>query len=260
MGASLARRAAGGKEQRRVSRRTMPRWQPIAISAFALASVLVVAQSMSQGVGTVAPGPPPPPPRAGGAAGAGMAAGGAQGGARGDEPWAEEEAKLLGERTFSRAVSIPAPVLEVEGPDGRAARLAPEPGKAMLVSFWATWCAPCVTEMPSLLAFGEAVRAAYPGRFRLVAVSGDESWQAVNEFFARGPGGAAPAFLEQVRDPEGNAARSYYCAARGYCPDLRYPETYLVAPSGRIVAMMVGARNWAAPEARQLVDAVLEGG
>ncbi len=228
------------------------RWRPLVILLAVAAAVLVVGQSMTHGPALrgAAPTPrmaPPAPPASP------TAPAGPSGSA---EPWAAAEAQLLDERTFSHPVSTPAPPLSVEGPDGQPVSLAPAPGEAMLVSFWATWCPPCVAEMPSLLALGKAVREAHPGRFRLVAVSGDDSWEAVRTFFATTAGGA-PSFLEQVRDPDGLAARTYYCAARGYCPDIKYPESYLVGPDGRIVAMMVGARDWSTPEARQLIESAL---
>ncbi len=65
--------------------------------------------------------------------------------------------------------------------------------------------------------------------------------------------------LSVVRDPDATAARAYYCTARGYCPDVKFPETYVVDRSGRIVAMMVGPRDWTDPAARRWLEFLIQG-
>lgn len=109
-----------------------------------------------------------------------------------------------------------------------------------------------------MLRLGAELAAAHPGRFEMVAVSGDDSWEAVEQYFGKNFGGV-PKSLRVVRDPDAAAARAYYCAARGYCPDVKFPESYIVDPKGRIVAMIVGPRDWSHPEARKLLDFILRG-
>ncbi|HTT71220.1 MAG TPA: TlpA disulfide reductase family protein [Anaeromyxobacteraceae bacterium] len=168
------------------------------------------------------------------------------------------EERLLDEQAFSHPVNAPAPDVTVLGPDGQKVRLSNLRGKVVFVNFWATWCPPCVEEMPSMLSLGAHLAKDHPDRFRMVAISGDDTWQAIHDYFQKNFGGA-PAFLEVVRDPDASAARSYYCAARGYCPDVKFPETYIVDRAGRIVAMMVGPRDWSSPEARSLLDFLIQG-
>ena len=171
---------------------------------------------------------------------------------------ADAEERLLDEQAFSHPVDVPAPDVEVVTPEGKRVRLSALRGKVVLVNFWATWCPPCVAEMPSLLELGRALTKAHPDGFQMVAVSNDDSWKAVNTYFAKYFGGI-PKQLDVVRDPDASAARAYYCAARGYCPDIKFPETYVVGRTGRIVAMMVGPRDWSDPGARQLLDFIIGG-
>jgi thiol-disulfide isomerase/thioredoxin len=168
------------------------------------------------------------------------------------------EERLLDETTFSHPVSAAAPDVSVVTADGKRTKLGDHRGKILFVNFWATWCPPCVEEMPSMLKLGSDLSATHPGSFEMVAVSGDDTWDAVQQYFTKNFGGI-PKALTVVRDPDAVAARAYYCAARGYCPDVKFPETYIVDRSGRIVAMIVGPRNWSDPAARQWLEFLIQG-
>jgi thiol-disulfide isomerase/thioredoxin len=150
----------------------------------------------------------------------------------------------------------PAPPMAVQGPDGRPIVLTQFKGEVVFVNFWATWCPPCVEEMPSMVRLGQDLQRRYPNKFRMVAVSVDESWEEVTQFF----GGQPPPGLLVVRDPEQVATRAYYCTARGTCPDsLKFPETYIVDREGRLVAYIVGPRDWSDPAARMFLERLIEG-
>jgi len=189
------------------------------------------------------PAPLPPPPRGG--------------------PYSPEQARaaeeqLLSETAFSHPVDVPAPDVPVVTQDGKPLRLAALRGKVLFVNFWATWCPPCIQEMPSMLQLGRELAAAHPGKFQMVAVSGDDSWEAVNDYFKKAFGGP-PKELVLARDPDANAARAYFCAARGYCPNVMFPETYIVDRKGRVVAMLVGPRDWTDPGFRQWLRFLITG-
>jgi thiol-disulfide isomerase/thioredoxin len=75
----------------------------------------------------------------------------------------------------------PAPDTQFLDPDGEPTSLQAFRGRPLLVNLWATWCAPCVTEMPSL----DALAARMGDRLQVVAVSQDhEGRPKVDEFFA----------------------------------------------------------------------------
>jgi thiol-disulfide isomerase/thioredoxin len=152
--------------------------------------------------------------------------------------------------------NAPAPAAAVELPDGRPLVLTELKGEVLFVNFWATWCPPCRDEMPSMVRLGQQLASRYPNKFRMVAISVDEGWQEVAEFF----GGQPPPGLLVVRDPEQVATRAYYCTARGTCPDsYKFPETYIVDREGRLVAYIVGPRDWSDPAALQFLERLIEG-
>lgn len=75
-----------------------------------------------------------------------------------------------------------APAMPFVGPDGGPATLATFRGKPLMVNLWATWCAPCVSEMPTL----DALAGREKDRFRLIVVSQDLAGKReVDPFFAK---------------------------------------------------------------------------
>ncbi len=153
--------------------------------------------------------------------------------------------------------NAPAPPLDVVAMDGSRFSLAQARGQLLVVNFWATWCPPCRDEMPSMVQLGRELTERHPGRFRMIAVSVDEGWDAVREYFAAPPFGGVPAALTVALDPGQVATKAYYCTARGFCPDLKFPETYVVDGSGRLVAYVVGPRDWSQPAARAFLEQLI---
>ncbi|MCC6898733.1 MAG: TlpA family protein disulfide reductase [Polyangiaceae bacterium] len=145
-----------------------------------------------------------------------------------------------GPASFSyQALSGRAPAGEapLERPDGSSTRLQDHEGDSVIVHFWATWCAPCRTELPTLL---ELAREP-PGRRRVVVVlvSVDESWATVRHYF----GDSVP--VEVVRDATGALQSAYGVTT--------LPDTY-VLERGSFVARMQGPRDWRSAAARSGVE------
>ena len=103
-------------------------------------------------------------------------------------------------------------------------------GRRVLVHFWATWCAPCVRELPELLAFARA------NRLELLAVSLDRDFTKVAGFFDH----EVPREVVLARAD----------AARELLGVEVLPDTYLVDAAGRVTERLHGAQNWQSPEAR----------
>jgi thiol-disulfide isomerase/thioredoxin len=153
-----------------------------------------------------------------------------------------------------------APAFELSTQGGSRVSLASLRGQVVFLNFWATWCPPCREEMPSMMALGRELEARYPGKLRMLAVSVDEGWHPIQAFFAAPPYLGATAPLTVVLDRSDQATTlAYYCAARGGCPgEYKFPESYIVDRSGRLVAYVVGPRDWSDPRPRAYLEALLK--
>lgn len=126
--------------------------------------------------------------------------------------------------------------------DGRSVRLRDLRGKLVLLNFWATWCAPCLHEMPSMERLYQTFKAT---EFVLLAVSMDRQGAEVARPYADNLKLTFPILL----DPASEVARQY--GVRGL------PTTYLIAPDGVLLGAVVGARDWYRTEAKALLAALL---
>lgn len=140
--------------------------------------------------------------------------------------------------TFSDP-TVPAPSTVFHSLAGDPVSLADFRGKVVLVNFWATWCAPCVREMPSL----ERLHQALAGHgLAVLAVSNDRGGAAVvNPFLARLDLQHLPVFL----DPEGALAQAF--ALKGL------PTTFVIGRDGRVLAGRIGPAEWDSPESLQFL-------
>jgi thiol-disulfide isomerase/thioredoxin len=152
---------------------------------------------------------------------------------------------LTGKIDRSRAGDL-LPAVALTDPSGKALNTGALSGKPVLLNLWATWCAPCVEEMPTL----DALAGAYDGKLRVLTASQDLQGAAeVVPFFAK----AKFAHLEPWLDRDN--ALSSALGGEGVLP-----TTVLYDASGQEVARVVGGFDWESPEAKALVDEVVEPG
>ncbi len=137
---------------------------------------------------------------------------------------------------------LPAPDFSAENARGGETALADFRGRYVLLNFWATWCVPCVKEMPAM----ERLYREFAGRpFAVVAVSLDED----------GPEKVA-AFVRELEltftillDPDSVVAKRYGVK--------NLPSSFLIDPEGQVIAAAKGERDWFSPEARDYLSEVI---
>jgi peroxiredoxin len=104
-------------------------------------------------------------------------------------------------------------------------------GKPVLLNFWATWCPPCVQEVPDLVALQQQMG----DKVTVLAVSMDQDEDAYKNFTAKRMQG-----ILTVRDGDHKSSALYGTYA--------YPETFLIDKDGKIQRKFIGAIAWTSPE------------
>jgi thiol-disulfide isomerase/thioredoxin len=156
-----------------------------------------------------------------------------EGGAKQESP---PRLEVAGRLDRSHAGS-PAPEIVFEDPSGEEVSLADFRGKPVLLNLWATWCAPCVAEMPTL----NALAASRPD-IQVLALSQDiDGRQKVD------------AFLKEHKLPSLEAYLDPQLAVMGALKVQSLPTTILYDASGREVWRMTGAEEWNGPRAAALL-------
>jgi len=136
----------------------------------------------------------------------------------------------------------PAPAAVFTNPDGGDISLASFHGTPVLVNLWATWCAPCVKELPTLDRLAQAHDV--DGELGVVAVSQDS-----------GPHPSVVAFLKKLNIKDLGAYHDPNMALSGALgPDVVLPTTILIDAEGREVWRYVGDLDWTSPEAAKLLS------
>lgn len=155
---------------------------------------------------------------------------------------APETARLARPEPAAPASALPVARL-VTLPGGETRDLSRPPGQVLIVHFWATWCPPCVEEFPALLRFWKEY-GKKPG-LGLLAVSVDENWKTVDDWVRKVGAGGIPLAL----DPQRATARAFGTE--------KFPETYVLSPSGQVVDKFIGPVSWTAAAIRKRFDDLL---
>ena len=125
-------------------------------------------------------------------------------------------------------------------PDGKVVKLADFKGHPLLVNLWATWCGPCVKEMPSL----DRLAARTKGKLHVLVVNQDSARQAIDPvpaWWAK----ARLAHLQPYRDAENNLGFAFGGGL--------LPTTVLYGADGKEVWRIAGGMNWDGPRANTLL-------
>lgn len=133
------------------------------------------------------------------------------------------------------------PALPARDLAGRDLRLADFAGRVLLVNFWATWCAPCVAEMPSL----QRLRARFgPRDLEVLAINHQENAARIAPFVARHGLEFAIA-----RDHDGSIAAAWSVRV--------WPTTFVLGPDQRIAFTAIGEIDWNAADVESRIRALL---
>ena len=134
----------------------------------------------------------------------------------------------------------PAPDAAFVDPDGGEISIADFKGTPVLVNLWATWCAPCVKELPTLNALTH--KHDKDGALGVIAVSQD-----------MGPQGSVEAFLAKLKVDDLGAFHDPKMALSGALNAQVMPTTILYDAQGREVWRYVGDLDWTGQEAAKLL-------
>jgi thiol-disulfide isomerase/thioredoxin len=138
-------------------------------------------------------------------------------------------------------VAVPEAVL-LDAEDGEHA-LADYKGKWVVLNFWATWCAPCRREMPSL----ERLQAAMPELAVVPVATGRNAVEGIRRFFDE----AEVKSLPILRDPQSDLARAMHV--------MGLPVTVIINPDGQEVARLIGDAEWDSDSAKAVLAALMAG-
>lgn len=124
-----------------------------------------------------------------------------------------------------------APDFTIRTDDGRTITPRNFGGRLLVLNFWATWCPPCIEELPSLNALAATMR---DRGVVVLAISVDTDEKAYASFIRR----VRPAFLT-ARDPTAEIPARF--------GTFKWPETYVIDTQGKVVQKHIGPRDWLDP-------------
>jgi peroxiredoxin len=123
-------------------------------------------------------------------------------------------------------------------PGGGTFKLSDHRGKVVMVNFWATWCPPCLEEMPAMERLYQQQKTA---GFTLVAVSVDTDSKPVTPFVAK-----HKLTFPIALDTKMDLANSYSVRA--------LPSSFIVARDGNLAALAIGPRHWDGNAAHSVIE------
>jgi len=154
--------------------------------------------------------------------------------------------KSFGDKLTRPQSPTPPPDYVFYDESGKAMKVADLKGKVVVMNIWATWCAPCKTEMPTLAKLQEAY-AGQPVEVVAVSIDSVDDASKARLFIAQN----AP--LKFFHDREAKLPWALKPAALGA------PTTVIYGKDGLERARIAGEADWAGPDARALIDQALAG-
>ena len=135
------------------------------------------------------------------------------------------------------------PDFALEDLDGNEHRLSAYQGQVVLVNFWATWCPPCVEELPSMQRLYEDLEDA---PFTILAVDMGEDTQAIRGFLDKLE---TEVTFPILVDEAGRIMGAWNIAA--------FPTSFLIGPDGEVEYALYGGLEWDQPEVVEKIEGLL---
>jgi thiol-disulfide isomerase/thioredoxin len=152
--------------------------------------------------------------------------------------------------------AAPAPDIAFEGPDGKMVKIADFKGKVTVVNMWATWCAPCKEEMPTL---GKLSAAYATQPLAVVAISTDQPDPS------KYPGDTMESAIARAKDELAKSPPLSFYHSPGLDMTFKFnppvagmPTTIIYDKDGVERARLSGGADWDSPEARALIESLLK--
>lgn len=165
------------------------------------------------------------------------------------KPSGDLKSLAVGDMKALKPEDAPAPAPDTPFADaaGKTHTLAEFKGKAVVLNLWATWCGPCVTEMPTLAKLQTEV-AGEPVAILPVSLDRDEDLANAKAFIAKRP---PLAFYSEPK----------YALAFAFKPPVGgLPTTLLIDAKGVVRARLSGGADWSGSDARKVIEALRQAG
>ena len=140
-------------------------------------------------------------------------------------------------------IGAPAEEFKLIDLEGKWLSLADYKGKVVLLNFWATWCGPCRVEMPSMEILYQDMK---DKGFEILAISSDHQGSVITRPFVEAKALTFPI----LHDADYRVSGAYGIRT--------LPMSYLIDRQGTLRHRVFGARDWNSPEARELIQELLD--
>lgn len=141
-------------------------------------------------------------------------------------------------------INLSAPDFSFTDIDGKDHSLKDFRGRAVVLNFWATWCAPCVIEFPQLLELARSEKETI-----FIFLSQDTSEIEIDRFLKKRGKALKKKNIIIARDENMVIARDLY-------QTYKLPETYLIGADGAIRDKIIGAADWNAPDIKEKIQSL----
>ena len=128
---------------------------------------------------------------------------------------------------------------------GSPASFSEPSGQIVIINFWASWCAPCIEEIPSLIKLVNK----YQGKIKLIAVSGDSDKKDIEIFLKSFPDLINPN-IDLVWDEDHSIMQKFGVE--------RMPESFVSKVNHRLAKKIIGTINWYTPGSLEYVDGLFK--